>query len=198
MIPVGEKRHFRHRRKHARSLSDHALIVDDGVARPDAGVAALVDEHLLAERIAAGVQNFDGDRRAGVALLHGEQRLQSRILFAQLREALRGRRLRDEILLQLGVVVGELPLRTEVIADERERFTGKLHRALEGIEDHRDDLPHAFEIAKARVGEHQCQREHSEEGEPQKRARPAIEEIGRLDGDVAHQCLARVHHARTP
>ena len=39
-------------------------LVDHRFAGLDAGVGAAVDEHLLRERIASGVEDLDGDRRS--------------------------------------------------------------------------------------------------------------------------------------
>ena len=44
---------------------DHAQLVDHRFAGLDAVVAAVVDEHLLRERIASGVEHLDGGGRPG-------------------------------------------------------------------------------------------------------------------------------------
>ena len=69
VILVGDQRDLRHVREHARDLADDAQLVDHRLPGLDAGALALVDEHLLRERVAAGVQHFGGDRRAAEARL---------------------------------------------------------------------------------------------------------------------------------
>ena len=165
-LAVGDEGDFRHRGEHPRDLAHDAEVVEHGVTGLHAGVGALVDEHLLAERIASGVEHLDSDAGAREALLHVEQRLQACRFLAKLRVALHGRPLRDELLLQPCFVVCELPLRTEVVTDEGERFAGQLHGALQRIENDADHLPDAFEVANARVSEHQRHREQAEKREP--------------------------------
>ena len=83
VILVGHQRHLGHIRKYARDLADDADLVDHGLAELHARHVALVDEELLRERIAARVEHFGGDRGAGKALGHLEQRAQLRVFLVE-------------------------------------------------------------------------------------------------------------------
>ena len=87
MVLVGDERHFRHERQHARHLPHHPLRVDDRVAGVEIRIRPLVDEELLRERIAAGVEHLDDRRRAAVARAQVEQRLEPCVLAARARLA---------------------------------------------------------------------------------------------------------------
>ena len=58
VILLGQQRDLGDGGKRPRHLADDADVVDDGLARPDLVVCSLVDEYLLAERIAAEIQHL--------------------------------------------------------------------------------------------------------------------------------------------
>ena len=100
---------------------------------------------------------------------------------------MRGRPLLEQLALERGVFLDQRPLRDEVAADVGDRLARHLRHSLQWIEHERDGLPDVLEVAVARVEEEQRQRHEPEESEPRERRRPAMEERGRLDGDVAHR-----------
>ena len=77
VVLVGDQRHLRHVGIHARDLPDDAVGIDHGLAGPDVGIGALVDEQLLRERVTAGVEDLDGGGRRRVARPGIEQRPQA-------------------------------------------------------------------------------------------------------------------------
>jgi hypothetical protein len=154
-----------------------------------------------------GVEHLDCGGRPGVPLLDLEQHAQRRILVAQPRELLRRQRMRDEVRTERGVFLGQRALRREVVGEPRQRFAGQLHGALQRVQHHRGHLPDAFEIAEARVREHERDRQQAEEREPRQRRWAAVEKRWRLGTDVAHDgggkasvrgcvCGAAAHDAR--
>ena len=67
----------------------------------------------------------------------------------------------------LRLVVAQIKTdKPEIIGDVGERFAGKQHGALKWIERNGNDLPYAFEITKARVGEKQRDRKQAQKREP--------------------------------
>ena len=75
--------------------------------------------------------------------------------------------MRPPVLLDLpGLFVRQLPLRHKIVRDIRERFAGQENCPLKRIQRDGNDLPHAFEITKARVREKQRDRKKTQKREP--------------------------------
>ena len=152
------------------------------------GIAALVDEELLRERIAPGVEHLDRDRAARHSACGRSSSARScAFSLARRGEALRGRapaRRARRFSCALSSVERALATRSRS-PTHAERLAGQRTRALQRVEHDRDDLADALEIAVARVGEQQRDREQPEEREARERRGAAVEERRRLDGDRA-------------
>jgi hypothetical protein len=144
-------------------------------------MTATIDEELLRERIAPGVQDFDGLGGTPVTGLDAHQQLQPVVLVLQVRIPLRRRRSREQVLLQRGVLLGERLFRREVAADPRHRFARELDRAMQRIEHDRRNGADALEVAVTGIGEKKDEREDAEEREPRQRRGSAMEERRRVD-----------------
>jgi hypothetical protein len=187
LVAIGDERHLGHVRKHARHLPDDAARVDDARARLDAGARSLVDEKLLRERIAARVEHLHGGGAGGVLRADVEQRPQPRVLFLDPGVPLCRRRALDELLLEHRVLVRQSALRSEIVRYICKSRARHLEHALHGIQHDRDDLPDVLEIAVARVGEQQRERQQSEERQACERTGPAVEEGGGVDRNGTHR-----------
>src|SRR5256885_16731994 len=103
LLLVRDQRHLGEQRIYARHLPDDADVVDDRLSRPDALLAALVDDHFARERIAPLIEDLRQRRLTRQTLACLEQAPQLRVLGAQ--GLYRQQLVRRQQLLRLELVV---------------------------------------------------------------------------------------------
>ena len=133
MILVGHQRYFGHVRKDSCHLADDADLVDHRLANLYPRDVTLVDDKLLRKRVSPGIEHVG--RRGGLRepRRHLQQGPQPRILLLEQGEALRCASLRQQSLPHRGIITGQRLLRGEIRTQVSQRFTGKLHHALQRI-----------------------------------------------------------------
>ena len=158
LIAVGEQRHFRKQRMHARHLADDAGFIGHRAARAHAVRRAAVDEEAVRIGIAAVVHHLGGNDARFEPLDRADQPPQMRRLGLERLVALRAVRVGERLLAQALVLRDKLRLGGKKTSHGGNEIDRRSRRALQRIRGEGEPGPQPLGVAETRVDHEQCQR----------------------------------------